>query len=148
MPQVRIRARAYPAAMRAAPALLLAAACASPAVTGYPRDFHYVTKREVHGAMERMAKATYTLNELLRDEGAISEEQRRTVVALLGEIDEAARSLDSAAVTNHPMLDRNLAGFRATVARAKDAAAREPPNYYLAGAVTHSCLACHGTGSK
>jgi hypothetical protein len=45
--------------------------------------------------------------------------------------------------TNHPMIDANLSTFLRDIRSARDAVRRDPPNFFLAGAISGACAYCH-----
>ena len=45
--------------------------------------------------------------------------------------------------TNHPMVDANRSSFLQDIRTAQDGASRDPPNFFLAGAVSGACAYCH-----
>ena len=45
--------------------------------------------------------------------------------------------------TNHPMVDANRPSFLQDIRTAQDAVSRDPPNFFLAGAVSGACAYCH-----
>lgn len=107
----------------------------------YGRDFHYLEKQQVRGAMDKIAKEVVALEALLRAEAA--PEQAQVVLHLDGMIAAAGELEGSASASNHPILDANLPTFRRDLTAARAAAAKDPPNYYLAGSVAGACQYCH-----
>lgn len=45
--------------------------------------------------------------------------------------------------TNHLFIDENIDQFKYDIEAARKAIADKPPNYYLAGRLSGSCIACH-----
>ena len=126
----------------AAMSALLFACSAAPVVQKamYPPTFAYLEKQDLRTEMWRLAQDTRALDDLLRqDEVAPGE-----VAEILRSMESTALGLkDRGAVTNHPRLDQNLGRFIDDVKGAREAVEAEPANYFLAGAVSGSCLYCH-----
>lgn len=130
-------------------ALALAPACgpAVPAETAEPTQppkINVVPKGEIHSAMWELAGAVTELDAHMRYEETAN--QTTVVDSLRRMVQSIDRIADSELRQKHPMLSSNIDLFRADVQKALDAASGEKPNYYLAGAVTGSCVYCHDPG--
>jgi len=112
----------------------------------YPPDFVYITRQQLDFTMWQLAKDVRELNELMRAPDAIDAERRARIVAHLVAMEAAAETLkvQPGWHSNQPALDANLGRFETDIAQARRAVESEPPNYYLAGFVSGSCLYCHG----
>lgn len=107
----------------------------------YGRDFHYLEKQEVRTAMDRIAKEVVALEALLRADAPAPQPQ---VLLHLDAMIAAAAELEAPGrAGNHPILDANLPTFRRDLNAARSSAAKDPPNYYLAGSVAGACQYCH-----
>jgi hypothetical protein len=114
----------------------------------YPRDFEYVSRGEIRGAMGQLAVHVRRLDALLGDPPSGMPREpvalRGEVVRELAALEQAARALGSGDVrSNHPRLDEGADAFRERLAAARRAAERDPPSYYLAGTVSGACRYCH-----
>lgn len=131
-------------AVLAAP-LLLTLACKTPEEelrrATYPAGFVYLERGEVREEMRAMTRAAVSLDRLLRESGARAE--RSEILRLLDEMDAAMSELDRGAPSNHPIMDANLALLRRDLRAARDRAAADPPDLYLAGTIAGSCRYCH-----
>ena len=113
----------------------------------YPPDFRYISRSQVRSAMWELAQGTHDLDRILHSSAPDPLEQQEQVVAVLKTMNEAAESLDpQGRKTNHAMIDANLDLFRHDLAIALKSAEAQPPNYYLAGYVSGTCLSCHSGG--
>ena len=113
----------------------------------YPRDFEYISRGEIQSTMGQFAVHVRRLDVLLAEtpEMPASEAVRRgEVVRVLQAMEQAAHTLGTGDVrSNHPRLDEGIDAFRARLTAARQAAERDPPNYYLAGTVSGACRYCH-----
>lgn len=109
----------------------------------YPPDFHYIEREAIRSTMRGMALDVVALDELLRVEPP-AEPDRLRVVELLTSLELKTKQLaESGPPANHPLIRDHLDELRRDLALARQAASREPPNYFLAGSITGSCLYCH-----
>lgn len=132
-------------------ALLLVAACGTSAAAvrkiTYPPDFKYMPEASVRTTMWHLAEQSQRLQTELR-QGTESKERRLVVVRILGEMEKVLSDVDPVgARTNHPLLDSGYQQFRTDLELARQAAERDPPNYFLAGSVAGSCQYCHTGGT-
>lgn len=126
------------------PALLVGGGCESMPVRNYPPDFKQLSRAEIQGAMRQMAQQVTVLDDALRDSSLPEPDRQQQVLASLDGIRAAASGLGARGQdTSHYMLDKLLPQFLADVEGARAAAAATPPQYYLAGSVAGSCMACH-----
>lgn len=110
----------------------------------YPPDFRYLEQEEVKSAMWRLARDVRGLKALLSGANGLSAEDHAEVVRLLRDMETTAAQIDpKGRRSNHPKIDRNIDAFRRDLAMARQAAERDPPNYFLAGSVAGSCSYCH-----
>lgn len=136
--------RALPLAVLALGALACSATTRTRDIT-YGPDFRYIPKTEVTSTMSKLASEVVVIDEILRREGPRTEAERTEIVARLETMETLARALTApGARTNHPKLDEHLDRFRTDIVRAREAAAVDPPSYFLAGSIAGSCLYCHG----
>lgn len=113
----------------------------------YPPGFHYIERSEVQGTMRNLARDVHALNRILGEKTELSTEEHDEVVRLLASIETTAARVDPhGQTTNQPLLQRNIEAFRRDLARARQAAEADPPNYFLAGTTVGSCLYCHKEG--
>jgi len=107
-----------------------------------PPKLNVIPKGEVTSTMWQLAGFVNELDALMRDTPPPVDS--RDVVLLLQQMERAAYRLNKPdARTTHPLIAQNSDEFLAGVIRAREAAEREPPNYYLAGAITGGCIYCH-----
>jgi hypothetical protein len=111
----------------------------------YPPDFQYIPRADVESTMWELAREIHELDRVLRDDAMSPERRREAVGALLDAAELTTRTLQlDGRRSNHPMLDAHLDRFRRDISRARDAVQRDPPVYFLAGAVSGACVYCHG----
>jgi hypothetical protein len=110
----------------------------------YPPSFEYISSEQLDSVMWQMARDTRDLEQILAQNGAVSDADRRQVLALLAAVyDESGRLGSEGTRTNHPMLDDDRDRFRADVATARHGVESEPPSYSLARTVSAACVHCH-----
>ena len=108
----------------------------------YPRGFEYISKKELASSMWKLASDVHALDRLLR-EGS-EDGRQEAAIELLGRMEVTAQGLSMGNErTNHPDLDKHLAAFIRDLEGARKAVEAEPANYFLAGAISGSCLYCH-----
>ncbi|MGM0633871.1 MAG: hypothetical protein ACQETO_11960 [Pseudomonadota bacterium] len=113
--------------------------------TTEPPPFEYAEGIEFRTEMHRLAFALQELDLELRmretEDDPFTQEE---VIRNLGEIERIASELrEDEMSTSHTSLRGEMASFLDTVARARTAAERNPPEYYMAGRVTGGCITCH-----
>jgi hypothetical protein len=122
----------------------IAAGCAELRSVTSPPDFRQLQGSDIRSAMRSMAVHVRSLDDALRDAELEEEEKQARVLAALDGISQAAGALRPAGTTlSHTMLDERLPQFLRDVEGARAAAAVSPPQYFLAGSVAGSCMACH-----
>jgi hypothetical protein len=144
---------------RATRRLALAAVLAALALSGchfkaedvrsytYPPDFAYIERDALQSAMWRLAYHSRELDRVLRTPGALDEARRSEAIGHLDGMLAATDELrTNGRPTNHPLIGTHLETFRRDVVQARSALAGEPPQTFLAGAVSGACLVCHGGG--
>lgn len=110
----------------------------------YPGSFDYITKADVHGAMQRLGWQVQQLDALLRANIPRDDSHRVRAMALLTEMEATIRPLSpGGAVSNHPEFAARLAQFTEDVRAARESIESEPADYFLAGAVVGTCMYCH-----
>lgn len=132
-------------------ALLSVAAClaASPPArevrsATYPPSFAYMSRAEIRTEMHKLASGVAKLDKLLRSEPPEVPVDQEAVTTVLENIDGVVSSLArSGQTTGHTALDENLQQFRRDVRAALESAKETPPDYFLAGSITGSCVYCH-----
>ncbi len=110
----------------------------------YPADMVYIEDSEVENAMLRLSRYIWSMNDIFDSQEHIAGYNREMILELLGNMEKEALTLGAGSrQTNHLLIDENIEEFRADVRNARKAVEAEPPNYYLAGRLSGSCLACH-----
>jgi len=126
---------------------LLAACTEIPALLRrhtYPPDFKYIDRTQLRSAMWQLADDVSALDRVMRQPGAIDAARRADVERLLTAMLSATSALQAQGrPTNHPLMSDHVEGFRRDVTQALAAVRAEPPNYYLVGTVSGTCLTCH-----
>jgi hypothetical protein len=130
--------------------LLVPLACKTPfgpvRVTTFPPDLSYLPPERVQTAMWVLAAEIQYLEERLNHRSEQEQRSQRSKIRQsLERMQVAARTLDEPGrTTQHPVLNENLGPFMRRLERAKLAADRDPPNFYLASTIAGSCFLCHG----
>jgi len=110
----------------------------------YPADMVYIEDSEIESAMLRLSQYVWSVNDIFDSQEHIAGYNRERIIELLKNMEKEADELGAGArQTNHLFIDQNIEAFRADVERARRAVETDPPNYYLAGRLSGSCLACH-----
>lgn len=110
----------------------------------YPPDFNYVSGEELKSTMQSFAWYTTLLDNNLRDAGKVTREQRFNSIEILRKMEKLAVELGEASLSpSHQIVSHNIDQFRERIVDARRGLEQEPPNYYLAGAVSGYCLNCH-----
>lgn len=103
--------------------------------------FQYIARPRLQSAMWRLADGVTAVDHLLDE----APPDAAGVLAALDDMQAAVATLSSPGQqTNHPRLDQELPRFALEIAAARDDAARDPPQYAGARALSSSCLRCHG----
>ncbi len=109
-----------------------------------PPAFNHISEPQLELAMWQLAAGINELDAIFGRHGPISQAQRLETLEILERMRAAADELGPDGVsTNHPRITRHLGRFRDVLRIAQEAVAMEPPRYYLVGALSGSCLACH-----
>lgn len=118
--------------------------CSEVRVRPYPPDIVYLDDQQIESTMMRLSADIWTINDIFDNNEHISGFNRERIIDLLREMENEAVSLGAGTQkTNHLVIDNNIDQFRYDVRAAREAIEAEPPNYYLAGRLSGSCLACH-----
>ncbi len=113
------------------------------ALPGGPEPWQEPKKSDVPSVMRSMSAEVRRIDELLRSDTVTRRGQQQVIDALMRLRADAAELGEPRQRLAHPKIDTNLEKLRDDVDRALEAAAREPPNYYLAGSITAACTYCH-----
>lgn len=111
----------------------------------YPPRFHYISEEQLRSTMWRLADHSRELRVLMAspEETAVN---RPEVLQHLRAMEQVMTDLNRTGwPTNHPMVDANRSSFLQDIRTAQDAVSRDPPNFFLAGAVSGACAYCHGS---
>ena len=113
-------------------------------VRSYPPDIVYLDDQQIESTMLRLSADIWTINDIFDNNEHISGFNRERIIDLLKEMEKEAVTLGAGTQkTNHLLIDNNIDQFRYDVQAARAAVEAEPPNDYLAGRLSGSCLACH-----
>ncbi|MDJ0956638.1 MAG: hypothetical protein QNI91_07265 [Arenicellales bacterium] len=124
--------------------VLMVGGCSEVRVRPYPPDIVYLDEEQIESTMMRLSADIWTINDIFDNNEHISGFNRERIIDLLREMENEAVSLGAGTQkTNHLVIDNNIDQFRYDVRAAREAVEAEPPNYYLAGRLSGSCLACH-----
>ena len=123
---------------------MIVAGCSEVRVRPYPPDIVYLDAQQIESTMMRLSADIWTINDIFDSNEYISSPNRERIIDLLREMENEAVALGAGTQkTNHLVIDNNIDQFRYDVRAAREAVEAEPPNYYLAGRLSGSCLACH-----
>jgi hypothetical protein len=118
--------------------------CAQIRKVTYPRDFVYLEQKEIDSEMLRLSLYIRELNAILGGKDHISHEDQSRILEVLWLINTTTDALGAGSVdTNHLVIDDHIDQFKSEVIAAISAAKAKPPNYFIAGQLTGSCVACH-----
>src|SRR5688572_15090854 len=109
----------------------------------YPPTFHYITNEQLKSTMWQLAFHSRELRVLMAspDQTAVN---RPEVLQHLRAMEQVMIDLNRTGwPTNHPMVDANRPSFLQDIRTAQDGVSRDPPNFFLAGAVSGACAYCH-----
>lgn len=110
----------------------------------YPPDFNYVSGQELRNNMDQLGYQLQRLDLALAPAAAGGAVSRESVIDALRNIERIGAGLRAGeGGSNHPFLEDHMADFVVNVGRARIAAMRNPPSYYLAGRVAGGCVNCH-----
>ena len=128
-------------------AIMIAASivgCAQVRKLTYPKDFVYLEKREVDTLMQNMSEGIVRLDQLVAEASTSDATQQKKIVAELSALELIAIRLSGGHTqTNQLFISDHIGQFISDIGAAKMLANISPPNYYKAGEITNSCLACH-----
>jgi len=118
--------------------------CAQIRKVTYPPEFVYLEQKEIDSEMLLLSLYIRQLNELLGGQDYISSEDQAQILEILSLINTTTDSLGAGSVdTNHLIIDDHVDQFKSDVIAAISAAKAIPPNYFIAGQLSGSCVACH-----
>ncbi len=113
-------------------------------VSNYPADFVYLSRTKVTGTMGGLSAEVQRINDALRNNVVLDDASHQQIISALENMEAAAYRLGAGtAPTNHLLIDKHIDRFKSDVQAALKAARGIPPNYYLAGQLSGSCMACH-----
>ena len=125
-------------------AVVLSAGCTQVEVKSYPPNMVYLDSDQIESAMQRLNTSMWTINDIFDNNEYISSYERERIISLLQQMEEEAIQLGAGTQkTNHLFIDENIDQFKYDIEAARKAVVAEPPNYYLAGRLSGSCIACH-----
>ena len=123
---------------------LIVGGCSEVRVRPYPPDIVYLDEQQIESTMMRLSADIWTINDIFDNNEYISTFNRERIVVLLKEMENEAMTLGAGTQkTNHLFIDEHIDQFKDDVVAARLAIEADPPNYYLAGRLSGSCLACH-----
>ena len=111
----------------------------------YPPTFHYISNEQLRSTMWQLAFHSRELRVLMAspEKTAVN---RPEVLQHLRAMEQVMIDLNRTGwPTNHPMVDANRPSFLQDIRTAQDAVSRDPPNFFLAGALSGACAYCHGS---
>jgi hypothetical protein len=110
----------------------------------YPPNFKYIDQTQLRSAMWQLADKVAALDRVMRESGVMDTSRRAEAEQLIREMLAATRTLQTEGrPTNHPLIGEHLDGFQHDLTQALAGLKADPPNYYLVGTVSGTCLSCH-----
>ncbi len=110
----------------------------------YPPNFVYLDDRQVVSSMAGLNVNLWRIDDIIANSETILPYQREEIIRLLLRMEAIADKLGAGTtVTNHLLIDENIDVFKDEVRDARNQVEGDPPNYYLAGRLSGSCMACH-----
>lgn len=110
----------------------------------YPLDYVYLEKKEVRNKMALLSFYVGQMDEILVRKESVNNEDQTRVLELLTLINNTTTVLHSSnRDTNHFVIDEHMNQFKSDVLSAIRGAKQNPPNYFSAGKISGSCVACH-----
>lgn len=110
----------------------------------YPPDFNYISKDKLTNTMQTFAWYIKLLDNNLRNTSTITNEQLSNSISLLGKMEKLSHELGTESLSsNHNIVSFNIDAFRQKIVDARKGLLHTPPNYYLVGALSGSCINCH-----
>ncbi|MFT7556732.1 MAG: hypothetical protein ACI9LO_003062 [Planctomycetota bacterium] len=118
--------------------------CAQIRKVTYPPDFVYLEHKKVTSQMALLGLYTRRLDEIIKPNVYVTQEQHQKVLEILSQINQVTDVLGAGSPnTNHLVIDDHIDQFKDGVTTAIIMAEAEPPNYFAAGQLSGSCVACH-----
>jgi hypothetical protein len=118
--------------------------CAQIRKVTYPPEFIYLEQKDITNKMVLMSIYIRQMDQILSRKDSIDSEDQARIVVLLSSINSATDSLGAGSIdTNHLVIDDHIDQFKSKVIAAISAAKANPPNYFAAGQLSGSCVACH-----
>ena len=118
--------------------------CAQIRKLTYPSEFVYLEQKEINSEMLLLSLYIRQLGEILASKNRISSEDQVRILEILSLINTTTDSLGAGSIdTNHLVIDDHIDQFKSNVIAAISAAKVKPPNYFVAGQISGSCVACH-----
>ncbi len=112
----------------------------------YPPNFNYITHKQIHSTMSRLAQQVADLDRILNETEEPGEIQRREVIQILSKMELTTVSLGNGTwPSNHQAVPGHITEFRSELTAAKRALSAQPPSFYLASTISESCAHCHET---
>jgi hypothetical protein len=110
----------------------------------YSPDFNYLTQEQLETTMGRFARLVTQLNAIMAADPEIDAAERERIIDLLRRLEDESRALGPGGwPSNHPRISAHVGSLRRDVERARQAAERDPPNYFWAGSISGACSYCH-----
>lgn len=109
----------------------------------YPPTFHYISNEQLRSTMWRLAYHSRELRELITDPEKPAA-HREEILSHLEVMERAAVDLNRTGwPSNHPLIDANRINLLRDIQNAQAAVRRDPPNFFLASAVSGACFYYH-----
>ena len=109
-----------------------------------PPEFSNLQREDIHDAMRAMAVQVQALDEALRAADLDEATRQARVLGALELLKSGAQTLQTPGkTTHHAMIEQRLPQFLQDLDNARTQAAQTPPQYFLAGSISGSCMACH-----
>lgn len=119
-------------------------ACAHIRKLTYPPDFVYLEQKDIDNKMVLLGVYIRQMNQILSRKDYINSEDQLQILNILSSINATTDALGAGSLdTNHLIIDDHIDQFKSDVIAAISAAKADPPNYFHAGQLSGSCLACH-----
>ena len=110
----------------------------------YPPDYVYLEQKQVKTEMALLGFYVRQMNEILSQADEDVSQKQSQVLELLSLMDKTANSVSAGNKnTNHLFLDEHMDEFKSDLYAAIRAVRQNPPNYFFAGEISGSCIACH-----
>ncbi len=110
----------------------------------YPKDFTYLEQSEVDSLMRQMGDGIVRLNQLIAEAPVSDVSQQQKIIAELNELEKIATRLSGGHTqTNQIVINDHIEQFISDLGTAKMFAKINPPKYFKAEELGHSCQQCH-----